>query len=423
MRNVQLSEGARNLLEKRGSEAFRKRCGEEFVIGWITGGEFHAIIQIDTHSGQEKQEISAGIGGSVGVFSGSAEFTKALSQVSANNRVQVYVYRSGGAGREIPTEPAEMIRAAANFPDAVRGQGGFPIVALMQNYDALDLPDTATPIDTMAQRNVLDELARLESDFSLSSSNIEYVLSNQSQFINVQVSALNDAAGTIRENLNTIREAARVCYKDYRICKLPEKTALRYPAITLPERVETTAEACKEPLYYKRKDVACGVASYASGEGEVCGVLKYRVGRGEVCGVSSYKERRSKACGIESYRYAKSSSCGEEYWEFEHYINSDDAAYKHRYFTKLCQEQGWDNYKPTKYPRCARDKSCRHRSNGVDRYKSCRSSAHGVQNFSQCRNEKFGVERFRTCSNQVFGVAEYKSCRKSVFGLEKCLRF
>ena len=46
MRNVKLSAEASELLRTRGGKAFHEVCGDQFVVGSTTGGEFHAIIEI-----------------------------------------------------------------------------------------------------------------------------------------------------------------------------------------------------------------------------------------------------------------------------------------------------------------------------------------------------------------------------------------
>jgi hypothetical protein len=84
LRDVKLTDEAWNLLEVKGAEEFRKRCGDEFLSGITTGGEYLAILQITTRSEEEKQEVSVsvrakGVGGS---WKAGADFKSSLEQIS-----------------------------------------------------------------------------------------------------------------------------------------------------------------------------------------------------------------------------------------------------------------------------------------------------------------------------------------------------
>jgi hypothetical protein len=51
---AKLSTNASLLLSSKGPSEFRVRCGDEYISGWVTGGEYHAIIEIDTESTEDR---------------------------------------------------------------------------------------------------------------------------------------------------------------------------------------------------------------------------------------------------------------------------------------------------------------------------------------------------------------------------------
>lgn len=111
MRNVRFNDHAIRLIKDDDSKRFQEVCGDEFVIGKISGGEFHAIIEIQTKSVQDKKSIDAKLSGSYGIFSGSSQFEKSIDSIAKTNSVQVYVYSSGGSGEAIPSQRDEMVKA------------------------------------------------------------------------------------------------------------------------------------------------------------------------------------------------------------------------------------------------------------------------------------------------------------------------
>jgi hypothetical protein len=92
-------------------------------VGATTGGEFRALIEIQTRGRTEKEDPSLKMSASYKLFSADTEFEQVLEEVSKNRRLHVYLYQSGGAGDAVPIDPKAMIQRAVNFPALVSGQG------------------------------------------------------------------------------------------------------------------------------------------------------------------------------------------------------------------------------------------------------------------------------------------------------------
>lgn len=243
IRNVKLKPEVYELYAKD-KERFHNRCGNTFVSGYITGGEFFSIIEIKTNSQAEKRSISTELTGSYGIFSGSAAFKQKLEQIAKKNRIHVYVMHTGGTGEIINITPDTMITQATNFPKTVESDKARPVLATIQSYETLKLPAGITPLDRSTQQEVILELARLNSYAQKQLANIEYILFQPNEFKNPNVQSLNQTANLTRELLNKVRRIARACYNDIDACVLP--TSLKLSSVNLPDRYATVTKDTAE---------------------------------------------------------------------------------------------------------------------------------------------------------------------------------
>ncbi|MEL7355882.1 MAG: hypothetical protein AAFN40_04910 [Cyanobacteria bacterium J06560_6] len=456
MRDVEFNDSAKRLIINNDDSRFQRLCGDEFVTGKISGGEFHAVIEIKTNSVEDQRTISGRLSGSYGVFSGSGEFAEVLTEISRTNRLQVFAYSSGGNSQVIPISPEGMIDRAVNFPEIVSGDDARPIIALTQSYETLPLPDEApNPLDLVYKDDVIEDLSSLINRKLKLVSNIEYVLGNQEEFVDIDVEQLNDAISKLRNSLNILRSRARECYRDYNNCGLPEN--IDFPAVNLPQRIDSTETPCSDPIYNEKQDPLCGISSYNTARGPICGVDLHFSASGPVCGVENFKLGRGSVCGVESYKEASHPDCGvvrdsprgRNFCRFERYNRCDFVVkgcvdtYEFCEFrmpdieaaNKICRDLGWDfavdslhssdfrnpdHFEGFRNFLCARNKVCRTQANGVERYKECRDESFGVESYKTCRHPSFGVEQYKECQDPSFGVGEYKTCRRPEFGFQEC---
>lgn len=235
MRDVKLTSDAFDLLKSKGSEAFRKRCGDEFIAGLSTGGEFFGIFEIKTEDQTNKQTIEASVraSGALGAWKVGADFKNAIEKVSRTNQIRAVVLQRGGQNTTLPITVDEMINRAINFPANVAGNQAYAILGTFLGYDTLELPDGKNPIDTQQQQDVLLKLASYRLTYLNLLSNIEYILNHPKEFEVFDPLDIQNKANLIRETLNNIAQSASTCFNDYTKCKL-----LALPALdtSLPSR-------------------------------------------------------------------------------------------------------------------------------------------------------------------------------------------
>jgi hypothetical protein len=259
MRDIKLTDEAWKLLELKGEDLFRDRCGDEFLSGITTGGEYIAILQITTKTEEERENVSVSVRakGTGGTWSAGADFKFALESISKEYEVEVTSFQQGGDTTDVPDTVDEIIERAVNFPEQVEGNEAFAFSAFFQDYKALDLPDGRNPIDVENQKRVIEKLADYYLFYSDVLNNIEYVFKNAEQFEDFDSVELSIRANEIRSTLNGLVQSASECFDNYISCKLPDD--LPSSKVVLPNRktieIRTAIDAAKT--------AAINAASYA----------------------------------------------------------------------------------------------------------------------------------------------------------------
>jgi hypothetical protein len=116
--------GAASMVDN--NDVFAQRYGDMFVRSFQRGGFYVGVLQIDTTSSSEADQIAASLGGSYELFSATAS-TK-LQTVSSQYQGQVFVhqYSEGGTILQIGGDPTQLVASVSTFlqsfqntPDAV----------------------------------------------------------------------------------------------------------------------------------------------------------------------------------------------------------------------------------------------------------------------------------------------------------------
>jgi hypothetical protein len=230
--NVRLHPEARDLLITGQAARFRERCGDGFLHSYTTGGEFFAVIQVQTSSREEKKAISSSIQGNYLTISGSADFSSKMQKIVKNSSTTVKSYQLGGSDAD--TAPCFDVACVAarisKFTEAVAAK---PVVfdAEVLPYEILELPadavstlDVTVALDTLKdinrQRNASRDL--LTRFLNVQSRPERYALGSP----NATLAQVTDAISTINGNLTKLDDALKACARDPNTCKLPSVTAV-----------------------------------------------------------------------------------------------------------------------------------------------------------------------------------------------------
>lgn len=179
LRNPQFTPAAKDLLVQGGWEGFAEAYGWEYVEGLVQGGSYYGLIEVQTSSTAEQNNVKAKLSGHYGPFSASADFERDLRELQKTAAVNVSVTRSGGSGAVVRSDLAGMLEEARNFPQTALAHP-VPITALTVDYRrTVPLPPIPPPnsLQRQHQRAVLQDLGRSYLRLRDYKANLEFVLS------------------------------------------------------------------------------------------------------------------------------------------------------------------------------------------------------------------------------------------------------
>ncbi|MCZ8036861.1 MAG: hypothetical protein O9276_01690 [Microcystis sp. LE17-20A] len=252
IRNVTLDDSAIKRLKDGGWDEFSQVYGTQYVEGYITGGTYYALIEVQTTNAEEKREISAKLSGKysgVGVkIKGSGEAQSRMQEATENRTTNVYVFQGGGSGDVLEVTMEEMIKQALEFPKLVK-DAPVPVRAIINDYKSIKNVPSITLIPSK-QRSVLERLGRSYMKLRDYKAKLEFVRDNIELFDEYRELS-QGARGQKRKELDNHREnvldamqliadSADECVDDSKQCKIP--TTLSddlFTSIPLPEVPET----------------------------------------------------------------------------------------------------------------------------------------------------------------------------------------
>ncbi len=221
--NTRLKPDAANTL-RVSAENFRRRCGDAFVAGYTTGGEFFGVIEIETQTEQEKQEVTANLNAGGLMWNASAQFALAVNSSVANKRVHVWSFQRGGRGEQSTgcTTVDCIVSRAANLPSTVAGDNAAMIKVDFMNYDRLALPnDARSPIDTLNQQEVEGDIVAAKHDQRDLLGQFLAAQRFPTRYYAVSPADMTASINAINGNINTLRHSASDCWRDYASCAVP----------------------------------------------------------------------------------------------------------------------------------------------------------------------------------------------------------
>lgn len=129
------------------AENFYQKFGDYYVSGFISGGSFLALLEMQTSSREVKDEISTSLEANYDAkaFSIGGKFSTDIKNASKHSGVQLQVHLQevgvSGASDDLKDGGTveDLIAAANKFPDRVK-DGGTPLYAILTPYSVLKNP-------------------------------------------------------------------------------------------------------------------------------------------------------------------------------------------------------------------------------------------------------------------------------------------
>lgn len=397
--------------------AFRQKCGNEYVAAIQRGGLMYALLKLETADTHSYTQIKSSLRAKVGTFKAAVDLERSITEATSNKSLQIFVHQIGGEAKSYPTNIADLMERVKDFSIEVTRKPT-PLRAITVPYEQLkSYPISATPWDTSVQEKVFEQLNQLKFRLTDHRDNINYILSNKSQFNSPNLPQLQASLNEIHRKMNDINEQTRKCLTNFQNCKYPEN--FDYIQIDLPERLEkaNADNQCKV-----RINMACG-AIYKVAQGPECGPRQFKLAEHPLCGVKTWKLASTDKCNPVTYKIGQGSVCGPTVYRMgtsKQYCGSEDAG-------SCLRRVVVPGLKPSPNGPSGGcisvAKSCRHPAFGVESVPSCRHPSFGAETFEQCRHESHGAETYNSCRLEAFGYEAYPACEHpthDVIAVKQC---
>ena len=239
--NPALKPSAEKLLNDNDLESFRRLCGDYYVKSYKTGGEYHAVIEIKTHSKRIKDEMTAELfgKGTFELFNAEArtKFKQTIERYKKNVEVTLWSF-SRGPGVTVATNIEGIEKILSTFPLSFKNvENQFPYKVILLPYETVTARFNADKYRTDARyrRDVLQKIVDEYDNLSQLLNDYNYYLYNVDQFkTNKLVDDIKVAATNASLALDKLAKLSRSCYDDRAKCNLPEVQAVKHTQISLP---------------------------------------------------------------------------------------------------------------------------------------------------------------------------------------------
>lgn len=265
LKNPKVKDNIRTQLEANPAQniqAFRDQCGDAYMTGFSTGGEFHAVIEIKAESDAVLASLKGQYGTQVGAQANQnngnvSMMESGLSGIAANRQVRIWTYQRGGSGEAevglVSTVP-ELMQRLRTLADSVRNNTNpRPITATFNDYLTLGF---SLPVEyrekIQAAKEVISTMAAAQAALLDLQGDLDFILTQPNGFIGVDGAKLAQIAQTKREieaRLKRIHDAGKACATNYATCRAANDIGV--PAFDLPRRKPTLDALSSERVRIK----------------------------------------------------------------------------------------------------------------------------------------------------------------------------
>ncbi len=245
-----------SLIEEKSLDRFRASYGNGFIAGFIKGGYYYGLIEIQTSGLDEKRKLAGKLNAQAFV-AGSAQLNagRYLNEAIADRRTQISIFRSGGSSVSAGLTLEEMLKEASTFPSSVAKNPAIPF-AIYRDYD--DIP----PFSQLgySQRReyqefiqCIDHLESLYFEYRDDYETLKSLLASPNDINNflIEETAIVDLQSTIEADIaglsgqmDTLKSLVNRCNETTSPCAIPEELYQISPDIR--SAIETWKEVSQE---------------------------------------------------------------------------------------------------------------------------------------------------------------------------------
>lgn len=219
----------------KGPTTFFLTCGDQFIEGYVNGGEFTAIVNASSSSKEEQTDASLTLHAAA---SGSGSLDLSVKQKITNlqneGRLSVDVTRKGPAENFPKLTVLELIEYARTYPSKVSSssKNAWTISYLTSDYTGLVEFPKYNPV----QRRVMNRLAQQVRQLYYRRASLLYIKANPAQFLPFEETHLDSELKQLTQSIDDVTGAAEDCGQDAKNCKPPQE--INVPSA--PDRMGTS---------------------------------------------------------------------------------------------------------------------------------------------------------------------------------------
>lgn len=254
------------------SQEFHRLCGDSFISGVLSGGEFYGVGTVATESESDQVKASASIQGTYVNMAGGVSVDAELATVESENRLQIRIIKKGSnASDQTEASLAGITSAMNTFEQSVNASGGAPRMVWVQSYSVVP-GSISQPTDIpLGYGAVLDDLLSYHEKYEMLASDIDFILAHRDQFL--FTTGLENILGTTKGQAHAGQAAIESAVQE---CKNTSGQTCAIPAnlpnvatleSTLPLRYKGKCRAMAKSIDFDRVDAH----RLTRGDGEIDG--------------------------------------------------------------------------------------------------------------------------------------------------------
>ncbi len=219
------------LLEDKTLDQFRASYGNGFIAGFIRGGCYYGLIEIQTDSLEEKLELAGKIDAQSFAAGGAKlDAERYLTEAIADKKTQISIFRSGGLSESAGVTLEQMLSEASTFPDSVAKNPSITF-AIYRDYD--EIPPFSQLSYSLLQEHkkyiqCIEYLENLYLQYRDYKNTLETLISSSAGVALLSSSTTNeiksvmeiDLAG-ISTQMETIESLIHDCNENRTLCETP----------------------------------------------------------------------------------------------------------------------------------------------------------------------------------------------------------
>lgn len=214
--NYSLTPDAHKAL-KKSRQDFINLCGDTYLAGEITGGEFMAVFNYAAATEAEEEKMAGSFNGAMMSNSVDASLAQKMQSYHESKTLDVEVIRKGPNEVMPNLRVPALIEYAENYPPKVAVGTGTPWTVSYVTLPYKEILDTST-LDA-AQEVFLTANATYLRQLYARKSGLLFIASHKTSFAPFSSNRLDAEVGKLERMINEVRGAALACARNAKKCR------------------------------------------------------------------------------------------------------------------------------------------------------------------------------------------------------------